>query len=79
MATTDEEKKPMTPGKAIRAKCLDCMCGSAKEVRLCPEGKCALFPFRFGKNPHRKREYTDDEKAAMRERLWKARTHNPFK
>lgn len=26
----------MTPMKAIRAKCLDCCCGQAKEVRLCP-------------------------------------------
>lgn len=24
----------MTPVKAIRAKCLDCCCGSTKEVRL---------------------------------------------
>ena len=26
----------LTPIKAIRAKCLDCCCGSAKEVELCP-------------------------------------------
>ena len=25
----------MTPMKAIRAKCLDCCCGSSNEVRLC--------------------------------------------
>ena len=41
----------MTPMKAIRAKCLDCCCGQAKEVRLCPVQKCPLYPYRFGKRP----------------------------
>lgn len=41
----------MTPMKAIRAKCLDCMCGSAHEVRLCPVTKCPLYVYRFGKRP----------------------------
>ena len=43
----------MTPLKAIREKCLDCCCGSAQEVRLCTCEKCALYRFRFGKNPNR--------------------------
>lgn len=43
----------MTPIKAIRAKCLDCMCGSVTEVRLCPCTDCSLYPFRMGKNPNR--------------------------
>ncbi len=43
----------MTPLKAIREKCLDCMCGQAKEVRLCPIKECTLYPFRFGHNPAR--------------------------
>lgn len=43
----------MTPMKAIRAKCLDCSCGSAQEVRLCPVKDCPLYPYRFGKNPKR--------------------------
>lgn len=43
----------MTPLKAIRLKCLDCCCGSAKEVKLCVCPDCSLFPFRFGKNPNR--------------------------
>lgn len=41
----------MTPMKAIRAKCLDCCCGQAKEARLCPVEKCPLYPYRFGKRP----------------------------
>lgn len=53
----------LTPMKAIRAKCLDCSCGSANEVKLCPITACPLFPYRFGKNPNVKRERT----AAQRE------------
>jgi len=44
----------MTPMKAIRAKCLDCCCGSSNEVRLCPSEDCPLWPYRFGHNPNRK-------------------------
>ncbi len=40
-----------TPIKSIRLKCLDCCCGSPKEVELCPITGCALFPYRFGKRP----------------------------
>lgn len=43
----------MTPMKAIRAKCLDCMCDQVKEVRLCPSKSCPLYMYRFGKNPAR--------------------------
>jgi len=42
----------LTPIKAIRAKCLDCCCGQAKEVRECPSDKrCSLYPYRMGKRP----------------------------
>ena len=62
------------PVKAIRAKCLDCCCGQANEVKLCPCSDCPLYPFRFGKNPYRqKRELTEEQKAAMAERLQKAK------
>lgn len=60
----------MTPMKAIRAKCLDCCSGSANEVRLCTCTDCALYDFRLGKNPNIKpREYTDEQRQAMRDRL----------
>lgn len=42
----------MTPIKAIRAKCLDCCCGSSDEVKACPCTNCPLYEFRFGKNPN---------------------------
>ena len=70
-----ERDKPITnPAKAIRKHCLDCCCGSAKEVKLCAVTDCYLYPFRFGKNPYRaKRELTEEQKAAAAERLKKAR------
>ena len=38
----------ITRGKAIRLKCLDCCCGSAHEVKLCPVEKCPLWRYRMG-------------------------------
>jgi len=46
--------KKTTPIKAIRLKCLDCMCGSAIEVKLCPSEDCTLWGFRMGRNPLRR-------------------------
>ena len=46
-----------SPLKAIRAKCLDCHCGSSNSVKFCPSDglncptACSLWPFRFGKRP----------------------------
>lgn len=38
--------------KSIRAKCLDCSCYQDNEIKFCPITQCALFPFRFGKDPN---------------------------
>jgi len=38
----------LTRAKAIRAKCLDCCCGSAHEVRMCPAKHCPLWIYRLG-------------------------------
>lgn len=62
-----------SPLKAIRAKCLDCSCGSAYEVKNCTIHDCELYPFRMGSNPFRKREMTDEQKQAAAERLKSAR------
>ena len=60
----------MTPIKAIREKCADCMCGQINEIKMCPIEDCSLYPFRLGKNPNiKKREYTEEQQAAMRERI----------
>ena len=67
---SEEIKSPI---KAIRAKCLECMCGQVNEVKLCPVEDCALYPFRLGKNPYVKRTMTEEQKAAAAERLKLAR------
>ncbi len=60
--------------KAIKAKCMDCCCDQIAEIRECPVTKCALHPYRLGKNPFRqKREMTDEQRAAAGERMKKAR------
>ena len=71
-------KGQLTPMKAIRAKCLDCCCGSPQEVRLCPCVNCSLYRFRLGHNPARKRDLTDEERRAAGERLRKARNGENF-
>ncbi|MBC8525623.1 MAG: hypothetical protein H8D22_01955 [Candidatus Cloacimonetes bacterium] len=40
-----------TMSKAIHHKCIDCIGGSAHDIRDCNIGKCPLFPYRFGRNP----------------------------
>ena len=40
-----------TPVAAIRAKCLDCVCGSPKAVRECHLASCPLHPYRLGRRP----------------------------
>lgn len=68
------EKKKTTAIKAIRLKCLDCGGGSMAEVRLCDITHCPLHPFRLGKNPNiGKRQLTEEQIAAMQERLAAAR------
>lgn len=69
-------KDILSPLKAMRAKCLDCCCDNLKEVRECHINDCALWPYRFGKLPEGrkpKREYTEEQRKAMAERLAKAR------
>ena len=68
------EEYIQSPLKAIRANCLQCVGGSAYEVRTCTAKNCYLFPFRFGKNPYtKKREMTEEQRLAVAERLKTAR------
>lgn len=67
-----EEKQ--SPLKQIRLYCLQCVCGSSEEVKRCSIKDCPLWSFRFGNNPFRtKREYTEEQKEAMRSRLAEVR------
>lgn len=69
----------LSPLKAIRAKCLDCGGNSYTEVKLCQcdgihSHLCPLYQYRLGHNPNRTgREYTEEERKAIAERLAKYR------
>jgi hypothetical protein len=43
--------RKMTLRQAIRANCLDCSNGMAKEVADCLVSTCPSFPYRMGRNP----------------------------
>lgn len=62
-----------SPIRAIRAYCLNCVCGNSAEVRSCELTKCPLHPFRFGKNPFTKRTLTEEQRQEAAKRLLKAR------
>lgn len=63
-----------SPLKAIRQNCIDCCCGHVAEVKQCTVTKCALYPFRMGKNPFRTtRVMTEEERQRAVERLAVAR------
>lgn len=57
--------------KAIRQYCLGCGEGTHKAVQKCQFTDCPLYPYRFGKNPNRKRNLTDEERKNIAERLQK--------
>jgi hypothetical protein len=46
-------KRPLL--KVIREKCIDCSGGSLAQVRRCPVQRCALWPYRMGRNPFSQR------------------------
>ena len=62
-----------SPTKAIKAHCIECCGGSAAEAKQCTATKCPLWCFRTGKNPYRHRTMSEEQKAALGERLLKAR------
>jgi len=43
----------LTPIKAIRFHCLDCVCWVPSEVKNCTSKLCPLYPYRMGTNPER--------------------------
>ena len=45
------DKPYKTPIKAMRAKCIDCCCGSYKEIKECTVIDCDLYPYRMGRRP----------------------------
>ncbi len=53
----------LTPINAIRAKCIDCSCGSLREVRECHMKDCTLWPYRMGKRPKNDKYINENELA----------------
>ena len=67
--------KPLTPIKAIRAKCKECN-GTSSEIRDCEMTDCTLWPYRLGHRAEgtgKRREMTEEQRAKAGERLAKAR------
>jgi len=65
-------KKLKSPVKAIREHCIECMGGRgagqnySKLIKECGSPDCALFEFRFGKNPFvKRREMSAEHKLAL--------------
>lgn len=50
--------------RAVRAKCLDCCCDNAAEVRKCVGTTCSLWPLRMASVPKGFRSYVEGQKAA---------------
>lgn len=68
------EPKKISPVKAIRTFCVkECCEGHPRQADNCDAEKCPLHPFRKGKNPFTTRTLTEEQKAALSERLRKAR------
>jgi hypothetical protein len=67
-------KKHEIPVKAIGEHCIECMGGrrkghSHKKLILeCPSPDCALFDFRFGKNPHHRQNLSKEQKKKLADR-----------
>jgi hypothetical protein len=47
-------KVNLTPLKAIRLQCIECMGFSAFDVKGCTSPLCSLYPYRDGHDPERK-------------------------
>lgn len=68
------ETKTISPTKACRWKCLECCNFSPNDVRECRIQDCALWPFRFGKDPGRKKvKFSEDRKKKLAKVLSRAR------
>ena len=62
--------KKITPLQAIRAECMACSNFQYSVVAGCHIKLCPLWPFRSGKSGT-KREYSEEQKKAMRDRMKK--------
>lgn len=70
--TGKDKKVSLTPMKAIRYFCLECMMGSSDSIKACPSTKCPLYLYRTGKTGYSK-SYTDNQIEEFKRNLAKAR------
>ena len=72
---TGMQTRRISPLRAIRLQCLECVCWQAKEVELCQSPNCSLFPFRFGTDPGRRAKTEKQVKASRRNALRLRESH----
>jgi hypothetical protein len=76
-----QPKKQKSPVKAIRENCIECMGGYESEGHIkrisdCGSPDCALYDFRFGKNPFHTLNLTDEQRKERGDRLKLVRLHD---
>ena len=67
----NQPKKTKSPGRAIREHCIECMGGRgsghnySKLISECSSHDCALYEFRFGKNPYHSLALTGEQRKRL--------------
>ena len=74
-------KKCKSPAKAIREFCIECMGGREnegymKQISECGSPHCAVFEFRFGKNPYHTQNLTAEQRKERADRLKEELSHD---
>lgn len=68
----DDEK--LTPLKAIKKMCLQCMCGDYNAVKECGDLDCPVHQYRLGHGSKiKKRELSEEEKKVRLENMRRGR------
>jgi hypothetical protein len=75
-----QPKKCKNPVKAIHEHCIECMGGRRnggylKQISECGSPDCALFEFRFGKNPYHIQNLTAKQRNERADRLEETLSH----
>jgi hypothetical protein len=76
MTQRDKNEKRKIPVKAMREKCIECMGGKDSEdyrrrIKECASAECPIFAFRFGKDPYRHPNLSNDQRKRMAGRMRK--------
>ena len=76
-----QPKKLKSPVKEIREFCIECMGGREnegymKQISECGSPHCAVFEFRFGKNPYHTQNLTAEQRKERADRLKEELSHD---